>query len=172
VGSIIFIGIDVGLTGAVAAIPDHTGWPVKIHDTPTLMIASGRKNKRDYMIPEMVRILNSYYDPNCNVYAHVVIESVHAMPKQGVSSTFSFGRGLGIWEGVLSALGIPYEFVTPQRWKKEMMGGMGKDKSASRLRAMQLFPQLSDQLNLKKHDGRAEALLLAELCRRTHETIQ
>ena len=36
---------------------------------------------------------------------------------------------------------------------------LGKDKEASRLRAMQLYP--GADLRLKKHHGRAESLLLA-----------
>ena len=47
-----------------------------------------------------------------------------------------------------------------------MLDGMQKTKDASRYKAMQLFPQLADQLNLKKHEGRADALLIAEWRRR------
>ena len=88
------------------------------------------------------------------------------MPKQGVSSSFCFGEGKGMWEGILAALNIPVELVSPQRWKKEIMADQGKDKSAARFKAMALFPSLADQLKLVKHDGRAEALLLAEYGRR------
>ena len=47
-----------------------------------------------------------------------------------------------------------------------MMADMGKDKDASRLRAIQLFPVVANRLDRKKDDGRAEALLLAEYGRR------
>jgi crossover junction endodeoxyribonuclease RuvC len=80
---------------------------------------------------------------------------------------FTMGRGLGTWEGVLAGLGIPYELVTPQRWKKALMDGMGKDKDASRLQAIRLFPAIAGQLARKKDDGRADALLIAEYGRRT-----
>jgi crossover junction endodeoxyribonuclease RuvC len=46
------------------------------------------------------------------------------------------------------------------------MGLQGKNKDASRAMAMRLWPGLREQLELKKHDGRAEALLLAEYLRR------
>ena len=46
------------------------------------------------------------------------------------------------------------------------MADQGKEKSAARFKAMALFPSLADQLKLVKHDGRAEALLLAEYGRR------
>jgi crossover junction endodeoxyribonuclease RuvC len=55
--------------------------------------------------------------------------------------------------------------VTPQRWKKTMLDGQGKDKDAARFKAQALFPQI--ELHLKKHDGRADALLIAEFARRT-----
>ena len=88
------------------------------------------------------------------------------MPGQGVRSMFTMGYGVGVWTGLLVGLLLPYNRVTPQRWKKLMMDGIAaKDKDASRHRAQQLFP-LAD-LRLKKHDGRAEALLIAEYGHRT-----
>jgi Holliday junction resolvasome RuvABC endonuclease subunit len=52
----------------------------------------------------------------------VYIEKVHAMPGQGVSSVFSFGAAFGTIKGVLVGLGIPYQLVTPQKWKKVLEG--------------------------------------------------
>ena len=66
----------------------------------------------------------------------------------------------------ISRVEIPTELVSPQRWKKEIMADQGKEKSAARFKAMTLFPSLADQLKLVKHDGRAEALLMAEYARR------
>ena len=57
----------------------------------------------------------------------------------------------------MAALQMPYTTVRPVIWKRAL--GLGKDKEACRLRAMQLF--LSADLRLKKHHGWAEALLLA-----------
>jgi Holliday junction resolvasome RuvABC endonuclease subunit len=69
-----------------------------------------------------------------------VIEKVHAMPKQGVTSTFTFGRNFGFLHGVLTALKIPVIEVTPQRWQKEL-GCMSKgDKNVTKQKAQQLFP--------------------------------
>ncbi|MFM6207166.1 hypothetical protein, partial [Planktothrix sp.] len=94
----------------------------------------------------------------------IILESVHAMPGQGVSSMFSFGLGYGVWLGIVAALNVPIEFVTPQAWKKYY--SLGPDKEASRVKALQLFPSQASELKLKKHHGRAEALLLAEYLRR------
>lgn len=155
-----FIGIDPGLSGAVAMLPSATDGS-SIFDTPV----GSDGNRTVYLPLEMAVILTklrSVSGPSCMVY----LEKQQAMPKQGVSSTFSIGRGYGLWEGILAALGIPYTVVTSQAWKKAMMAGQGREKDASRLRAQQLWPELAGQLNLKKHHGRAEALLLAEYGRR------
>ena len=109
----------------------------------------------------MVNILSTF----CKTGV-VAIEKVHSMPRQGVASAFTFGKGYGIWLGVLGTLGIPYEEVTPQRWQGAMLDGMKRGKDANRLKAMQLFPSESDQLKLKKPDGRADALLLATYIKR------
>jgi crossover junction endodeoxyribonuclease RuvC len=157
---LIYIGIDPGLSGALAEIFGEGN--AAVHDTPT-MVVSGVKEKRVYNTAAMAHILSPYRG---NLEVLVVLESVHSMPKQGVASSFSFGQGLGMWQGIIAALGLPLEMPSPQRWKKEMLADQGKDKDASRFKAIQLFPSLADQLKLVKHDGRAEALLMAEYGRR------
>ena len=96
------------------------------------------------------------------------LERVGAMPGQGVTSMFSFGENYGFIQGLLTANAIPYELVTPQRWKKafEVTG----DKNSSVAVAKRLFPGVSllRTVNSRKDDdGMAEALLLAEYARRT-----
>ena len=157
-----YVGIDPGLTGALAILRE--GEPPQVWDTPTAIIGSRRKVKPVHSPASMVELLCTAGD-DC----FVVMENVHSMPKQGVASSFNFGRGFGTWEGIIAALGLSYELVTPQLWKKVMMGGMGKEKDASRIRAMQLFPELGEKLKLKKHHGRADALLIASFGRRLHK---
>jgi len=88
------------------------------------------------------------------------IEKVHSMPKQGVSTTFAFGKNFGWYHGVLDALKIPYDLITPQRWQKSMGCRSGGDKNVTKRRAQQLFPQ-----TLIIH-AIADALLIAENLRR------
>jgi len=80
------------------------------------------------------------------------------MPKQGVASTFTFGEAYGVAKGIFYALNIPIELVTPRRWKKEF--DLTSDKNESLDMARMLWPD-SDKFKLKKHDGRAEAALIA-----------
>ena len=163
----IYIGIDPGLNGAVGVITSHGqsyigSDHVNVFDTPTALV-EGEKTKRKDLVPAMAPLLKPFADRSDVV---AVLENVHSMPKQGVSSSFCFGESKGMWEGILAAYNIPTEMVSPQRWKKEIMADQGKEKSAARFKAMALFPSLADQLKLVKHDGRAEALLLAEYGRR------
>ena len=90
----------------------------------------------------------------------VVIEKVHAMPKQGVSSTFKFGRSLGVIEGVVAALGWPVVWVTPQTWKKHH-GLLRQDKDAARMLALETWPEHAGTFRRKKDVGRADAALIA-----------
>jgi crossover junction endodeoxyribonuclease RuvC len=88
-----------------------------------------------------------------------IVEKVGAMPGQGVSSMFSFGRSVGIIEGVLAALQVPTTFITPQAWQKAI--GAAKGKDGSRQRCMELFPRDSHLFARVKDDGRADAVLIA-----------
>ena len=95
------------------------------------------------------------------------LEHVHAMPKQGVTSSFNFGLNFGWLQGVLSALGIRYELVHPQKWKKEF--SVTGDKNSSIEVCKRLFPAVSIKRTdkcVKDDDGLAEALLMAEYARR------
>lgn len=150
----IFIGIDPGLDGAVAAIAPEQ---VDVFDTPTTQVTRNGKNRRDYLVAQMADLLQKYAMDECSA----VIEAVHSMPKQGVASSFSFGRGAGLWEGILAALRIPFSKVAPQTWKKAMLADTGKEKGDARIRASQLFPQVAEQFKRSKDDGRAESLLMA-----------
>ena len=78
----------------------------------------------------------------------------------GGTSGFNFGEAFGIVEGVLGALQIPVRFATPRVWKKAA-GLLNKDKDAARTMAIQLHPEVADQLTRKKDIGRADAICIA-----------
>lgn len=97
-----------------------------------------------------------------------VVEKVGSMPGQGVASTFKFGKGYGSILGILAALDVPTELVTPQRWKGKVLAGTPKDKNAAIAYCRRVFPTVDLVLpNCRKpHDGMADALCLAEMGRR------
>lgn len=157
----IFLGIDPGLDGACAVIGGAFG--PTVFDTPTLTVEGRAGKRREYDVRTMVSRLLPFHGVSGDALA--LIENVHAMPGQGVRSMFTMGFGVGVWIGILAALNIVYERVTPQRWQKVMLDGQGKDKEAARFKAQALFPGI--ELHLKKHHGRADALLIGEYGRRT-----
>lgn len=157
----IVVGIDPGLSGAIAAI-DGKGNLVSLSDAPSLMVKKAKGHKHVYLESEMARLL--YVLKDTGDVRIVALENVHAMPGQGVTSMFSMGTGFGLWLGIIAALRLPYERVEPGKWKREMGLTSGAGKNDSIVKAARLFP--SADLHLKKHDGRAEALLLCEWMRR------
>jgi hypothetical protein len=88
------------------------------------------------------------------------IEQVHAMPGQGVTSMFSFGRNFGFWTGAVMALKIPLRTVTPQLWQKGIPGRAGKKgaelKRYLKNEASRRFPHIKVTL------ATADALLIAD----------
>jgi len=78
-----------------------------------------------------------------------------------VASSFKFGQGFGHLEMALTAAKIPFTYVTPQKWQKELGCLTGGDKNVSKSRAQQLFP------HIKCTHAISDALLIAEYCRRT-----
>lgn len=147
------IGIDVGAKGAIAIIDNNY---VDVFDTPIMKI-DGKTVVDAKKYADLIRTL---LKPNTKV----LIEQVHSMPKQGVASTFAFGKSFGITIGICAALNAEYEFITPQKWKRHHnLNGLEREEAKSEARSLAsiLYPDLKNKFELKKHDGRAEAILIA-----------
>lgn len=143
------VGIDPGLSGAIALWDDGIE-ALCVWDMPVAKMA--RKNVIDEH--ELVSIM-----ANIGVPDHAYIELVHAMPRQGTVSMFSFGQGFGIVKGIVAALAWPATYVSPQSWQAKMQVAKGKD--ASRIRASQLLPRYSALFQRVKDNGRSDAALIA-----------
>ena len=149
------IGIDPGLHGGIAVYaPDFGGIDASnVYDMPI--------TSRGIDIPKLARIIKRLTWPK----TIAVVENVHSRPRQ--AGQFNFGLYTGIVHGVLGAVGVPFELVTPQEWKRAMGLTRSNDetkadtKSNARALASQLFPALAPHFVRVKDDGRAEALLLA-----------
>jgi crossover junction endodeoxyribonuclease RuvC len=87
--------------------------------------------------------------------AFAVIEKVHSSPQMGVCSAFTFGRSYGFLRGILTASGIPFDEVSPQKWQRAMGCLTKGNKNVSKAKAQQLFP------HLKVTHAIADALLIA-----------
>jgi crossover junction endodeoxyribonuclease RuvC len=163
------VGIDPGLTGAVCIM--ESAQKIRFRDTPTLEVKVGKSLKNQMDAHSCASILEELQHEH-GQELFVTIEKVAPMPSfnrdgveerrtMGVTSAFNFGMGFGMWIGICAALDIPYQLVHPRTWKASMLSDMGKEKDASRIKAMQLFPWTAKDLARKKDHGRADALLLA-----------
>jgi hypothetical protein len=137
----IYIGIDPGKTGAIAFIDGNQAWSVKNRET-------------------MHDLVEAVRDATEGRTCTAVIEKVHSSPQMGVVSAFTFGQSYGQLEMLLTALGIRYEHVSPQKWQGDMKCRTGGDKNITKAKAQQLFP------DVKITHANADALLIAEYCRR------
>lgn len=158
----LFIGIDPGASGAIACITTGGSVP-KIDLIPT---------------PSTLTELWAIFErlSKINTLCTAVIEKVHAMPSQGVTSMFSFGMRKGELLMALTAAGIQFEEVSPQTWQKEFKIVAKKkteNKVAFKTRilstAHRLFPHVplwKEPRSKGKQLAVCDALLLAEFCRR------
>lgn len=143
------IGIDPGLSGAIAFMADD-GFLIDVFDMPTIEVAGKKK-----VSPQM---LVSMLAEDAHEIKMAAIEEVGAMPGQGVTSMFNFGYSAGILAGVCAGLLIPMTFYRPAVWKRA--AGVPADKGAARQMAQRFWPGSRD-FDRVKDDGRAEAALLA-----------
>lgn len=157
-----YIGIDPGATGALSVIFTGDGIPFKL-DTVEFKNAG-----IDGFIFALKDILT--FSP----IGKVMVESVHAMPKQGVSSMFTFGTRFGEILGALKALGIGYELVTPQKWQKEIGVVKPTSTTAERKKAISekiiaMYPETGSLIRGPKggyKDGVGDAFGLAHYARK------
>jgi crossover junction endodeoxyribonuclease RuvC len=148
------LGIDPGMTGGCAIYDPHNGFIVDAVDIPT--IGEKAKERID------VRHLSAWMINNGA--KHAFVERAQAMPGQGSSSGFKYGRGVGYLEATAVLSGIPLTIIEVRAWKKYFgITGTKADGAgeAARALAIQQFPAASHLFARKKDHGRAEAALIA-----------
>tara|TARA_B100001939_G_C16865290_1_gene583812 strand:- start:24 stop:515 length:492 start_codon:yes stop_codon:yes gene_type:complete len=157
------IGIDPGLSGAIAILEDKK--VLNIFDIPVM--SEGKKNKRQLNSALLVNLLKE--NINNSEEVAVVVEQVNAMPGQGVTSMFNFGQTFGAIKGVCAALELPIYFVRPSKWKKHFEL-INSSKDSSRTKAIEMYPKLSNQLTKKKDVNKSDAILIARYFSETRLT--
>ena len=155
------IGIDPGVSGALVLL-DHHKKIITLIDMPVEITSKGKGKGKGKQRVDCLALGDWLRECGGLAIADedeitVVIEKVGAMPKQGVTSMFNFGDSLGCLRGAVGALGLPVEFIRPQQWKKQM-GCSHQHKDYARTLARQMYPDA--ELHLKKHGGRADAILI------------
>lgn len=145
----IYIGIDPGKKGGIAIL-DRLGEVIGVWDMPDTE-------------QDILEVFQEFAGK-----ARAALEKVSAMPGQGVTSMFTFGRGYGALRMALTASRVPFRDVGPKAWQKEL-GLTGpypspKDrKNAHKATAQALFP--GEKVTLLT----ADALLIAEWLRRAEK---
>lgn len=149
------IGIDPGKSGCLCVldnnIPTFFDWP------------------KDGNIIIFFEEIITHFENNCteNIVL-AVLEKVHAMPKQGVTSMFNFGENLGMWKAFLAIHKIPHIIIPPQQWMKGLVTKSDgpNTKSAVKNVATRLFPE-AELFGSKGgyKDGRGDALLMSYYAR-------
>ena len=158
------IGIDPGISGAICFF--ENGKIIEIIDMP--IMNDGKKNKKQV---NGAQIYNEIYEQIKNIPKHeinVVLEQVSAMPGQGVTSMFNFGQSFGVIKGICSAMQLPIHFIRPTKWKK-YFNLINTSKDASRSRAIELFPKVSEKLKRKKDSNKADSILIASYYYNTYK---
>ena len=151
----IIIGIDPGLSGAIAVLENHI--VKKIFDMPVM--SEGKKNKRQLNSAQLVELIKQ--NIKNKEETAIVVEQVNAMPGQGVTSMFNFGQTFGAIKGICAALGLPIFFVRPAKWKKHFEL-INSSKDASRTKVIEMYPSISNQLSKKKDVNKSDAILIAK----------
>ena len=146
-----YLGVDCGLSGALAFVETYNGVPALIDAIDMPSTGTGAKARVDIIAAAQWIAKHS---PST-----AYVERGQAFPGQGATSGFSYGRAVGALEAVVALCSIPLILVEASVWKRKLHLP-GKDKEAARQKALRLFPAQHALLARKKDHGRAEAALI------------
>lgn len=148
------IGIDPGLKGGmVRLVGEPSSTQLKFQSAAFKLVQSiYTRSGKEIDWSHVSDTLSEWLEVDTDVF----VERVHAMPGQGVSSSFSFGVNYGGLIALCQALRVRAIYrVEPRVWKAQY-GLTKQDKKASIALAQKLFK--TEEL---KTDGLAEAALIA-----------
>jgi crossover junction endodeoxyribonuclease RuvC len=146
------LGCDPGIHGAFALIEidEFNLHVVDTIDTPTIG-AKAKERINVHAVQEWILQHGPQF---------AFIERGQAMPAQGASSGYKYGRSVGAIEATIALCNVPLEIVEPSMWKRALRLP-GRDKEQARQKALAIFPQAASLLARKKDHQRAEAMLIA-----------
>jgi hypothetical protein len=152
---IAFVGIDPGVSGAACLLCLNE--KIHFHDFESIDRAR-----------ETLQKWSEVYE------LKIIMEKVKSFAGEGHKGVFTFGRNYGRWEGLLHGLYLDFETVDPRTWQNCIFDGKNRkvqlpDKSYKKfdtkdlsiMTAQTYFPEIKKVCYLKKHNHRADALLLA-----------
>lgn len=173
----VYVGIDPGKDGAICNIINGD---VNWHVIPLI--------GKVVDISQLAKDLTLYKRDDYDVT--VVLEDVHALFNVSANNTFQLGHVVGLIEGVLAALQLPYIKVAPKKWQALVFQGVplqtkpsttGKSvvndtKAMALIAVSRLFPEIDKSRferpgtrTNKIHDGIVDAVCMAYYCRHMRE---
>lgn len=161
---LIVVGVDPGLTGAVAFI----GSTVALEDMPTLEVAGGGLVKRRVDGHALAGLVRRHCPAGEAVAVFCEAVGTIGGKNNAVQTQGSLLRSLGAIEAVFDILRWPCVPVLPQTWqafyklrgKKAEKRGRGELPAAMKV-ARELYPQAAEGMARVRDHNRAEALLVA-----------
>jgi hypothetical protein len=162
------IGIDGGLTGAIAVLRNGRN---DVIDIPTMALPSGTVTRR-VDARQLVQLLRASAKDPVTGFDGVFV-CIEALATGGTGhgrgNAMTIGsqyRTRGALEAALDILGLQSVDITPQTWKK-FYGLGGKEKRDSLALARDLYPDLAQTFLKRAADhNRAEAVLIAHYARK------
>lgn len=153
-----YVGIDPGKTGGIVFLPeklinedaDPKDLLARTNSTYTYI---PRKDENDNIdIVHLSEYLKTWHKDH-DLYP--LIEHVWAMPKQGVSSMFSFGYVTGQVEACFETItGRKCKRVAPQTWQRYILGINDNQKEAAVEHIKELFPHTHDEFKTITKTGK------------------
>lgn len=159
----VIVGIDIGITGAVAILTACGSRILHCFDIPTE--SRGSSAKKQINVRHLNRLLGESIvkhsrDELGESEVKICMESLNGRPGQSCTSTFSLGDSYGVVRGIASLYSNQVVMVSPQKWKAASKL-TGKTKSDSIVLARSIWPESSiPYLTMQKHHDRAEAVLI------------
>ena len=179
----VWVGIDSGKTGGVAAIfvngsTERAVLDAEAWHTPSITTRTKRPRKKTpagnpsykvetvYDLYGMLRLMNEFQAlPAANWEVHIALELQRPRQRDSKHVAMMVGYGQALWEMAVAANGLTshLELLAPTVWKPVYLPPKA-DKKASLALGRELFPSVD--MPLEKDEAKAEALLIADYIRR------
>jgi len=150
----VFIGIDPGLTGAIAFVTETS---CTVEDLPTMPLPGNGLISRKIDGRALAIMVRSHVPIGESAAAYLEQVSTMGGKNNAVQTQGSLMRSLGAIETVLECMGLKPTMLSPQKWKR--FYGLDSSKPKALAKARELYHQAP--LSLAKHHNKAEAVLIA-----------
>lgn len=154
-----YIGIDNGVTGAIAALGPNDRWlfhPVDVVDCGKDRILDVHQNLA------FIRDVEEMSGGTSGIV--VVYEQQKKNPVFGTKGNFANGRNGEFWRVLLTLSAIPFTWVDPNTWQRDVLKGIpGTDtKMMAKLFLDQRFPEVPlATYNKSKQEAIRDAMCIA-----------